>query len=96
LLDAGYDQHAPGMTGTGYREAARHLAGEITLEEAMEQIRANTRRYSRRQITWFRNQLPASVPRIDATSPVEDQVRLTLEAWAAAGASVAGPRGGAS
>ena len=83
LLDAGYGSDAPGMTGTGYREAIRHLEGHITLEEAREEIRANTRRYARRQITWFRNQLPDSVPRIDATAPMEDQVRLTLEAWSA-------------
>ena len=94
LLDAGYDGDAPGMTGTGYREAIRHLEGEITLEEAMEEIRVNTRRYARRQITWFRNQLPASVLRIDATAPIEDQVRMTLEAWSADGVAPSGGRCG--
>ena len=84
LLNAGYGGDAPGMTGTGYREAMRHLQGKATLEEAMEDIRANTRRYARRQITWFRNQLPDSVLRIDATAPIADQVRLTLAAWSAA------------
>lgn len=85
LLNAGYGADAPGMTGTGYREAIRHLEGEITLEEAMEEIRANTRRYARRQITWFRNQLPDSVLRIDATAPIAEQVRLTLKLWSADG-----------
>ncbi len=94
LLDAGYDADAPGMTGTGYREAIRHLEGEITLEEAMEEIRANTRRYARRQITWFRNQLPDSTLRIDATGPIEDQVRTTLEAWSADSVARAGGRCG--
>ena len=61
LLAAGYGCDAPGMTGTGYREAIRHLEGQITLEETMEEIRSNTRRYARRQVTWFRNQLPDSV-----------------------------------
>ena len=94
LLDAGYDANAPGMTGTGYREAIRHLEGEITLAEAMEEIRANTRRYARRQITWFRNQLPASARRIDATAPIEDQVRMTLEAWSAGSVARSGGRRG--
>ena len=94
LLDAGYDANAPGMTGTGYREAIRHLEGEITLAEAMEEIRANTRRYARRQITWFRNQLPASAHRIDATAPIEDQVRMTLEAWSAGSVARSGGRRG--
>jgi len=85
LLNAGYGADAPGMTGTGYREAIRHLEGETTLEETMEEIRANTRRYARRQITWFRNQLPDSVLRIDATAPIAEQVRLTLKLWSADG-----------
>ncbi len=94
LLDAGYNADTPGMTGTGYREAIRHLEGEITLEEAMEEIRANTRRYARRQITWFRNQLPASALRIDATAPIEYQVRMTLEAWSADSVARSGGRCG--
>ena len=85
LLNAGYGADAPGMTGTGYREAIRHLEGETTLEETMEEIRANTRRYARRQITWFRNQLPDSALRIDATAPIAEQVRLTLKLWNANG-----------
>ncbi len=94
LLDAGYNADTPGMTGTGYREAIRHLEGEITLEEAIEEIRANTRRYARRQITWFRNQLPASALRIDATTPIEYQVRMTLEAWSADSVARSGGRCG--
>lgn len=95
LLNAGYSGDTPGMTGTGYREVIRHLEGEITLEEAMEQIRLNTRRYARRQITWFRNQLPPSVLRIDATAPLEDQVSVTLDAWRAdGGVPVGGGSGG--
>ena len=81
LLDAGYGSDAPGMTGTGYREVIRHLEGEITLEEAMEEIRASTRRYARRQVTWFRTQVPPSVLRIDAMLPLEQQVRMTLDVW---------------
>jgi tRNA dimethylallyltransferase len=96
LLDAGYGGDTPGMTGTGYREVIRHLEGEITLEEAMEEIRANTRRYARRQITWFRNQLPASVLRVDATAPLEDQVRMTLDAWRTGGGAPYRGRGGGS
>jgi tRNA dimethylallyltransferase len=39
----------------GYRELFSHLRGEITLEQAREQIKQNTRRYAKRQWTWFRN-----------------------------------------
>jgi tRNA dimethylallyltransferase len=37
----------------GYREIFDYLDGKITLEEAIEQIKVNTRRYAKRQITWF-------------------------------------------
>ena len=81
MLGAGYTLAAPGMTATGYREVARYLEGDQTLEEAMEEIRVNTRRYARRQLTWFRNQLPSSVRIIDATASIELQAGAVLEAW---------------
>lgn len=85
LLDAGYGRDAPGMTGTGYREVADYLAGAKTLEEAADEIRHNTRRYARRQLTWFRNQMPEGSVRIDATRPLPEQVAAALAAWEAAG-----------
>jgi len=81
LLDRGYALDSPGMTGTGYRETARYLAGEISIEEAVEQIRRNTRRYARRQLTWYRNQLPPDSVVVDAMAPLEDQVAQVLAAW---------------
>lgn len=40
--------------GIGYKEICRYINGEILLEEAVEQIKQNTRRYAKRQGTWFR------------------------------------------
>ncbi len=85
LLDRGVALDAPGMTGSGYREIARFLEGSCTLEEAVEAMRRSTRRYARRQTTWFRNQLPEETRRIDATQPLDDLVHLTLRAWEDAG-----------
>ena len=81
LLEAGYTFDDPGMTATGYREIAHYLEGGQTLEEAMEEIRRNTRRYARRQLTWFRNQLPPSVCMIDATASINVQAKAVLDAW---------------
>ena len=81
LLEAGYTFDDPGMTATGYREIAHYLKGGQTLEEAMEEIRRNTRRYARRQLTWFRNQLPPSVCMIDATASIDVQATAVLDAW---------------
>jgi tRNA dimethylallyltransferase len=38
----------------GYRELFLHLDGELTLEAAVDRVKRNTRRYARRQLTWFR------------------------------------------
>ena len=81
LLEAGYTLDDPGMTATGYREIAHYLKGGQPLEEAMEEIRRNTRRYARRQLTWFRNQLPPSVCMIDATASIDVQATAVLDAW---------------
>lgn len=88
LIAAGYGEDAPGLTGTGYREIAAHLRGEATLEEALEEIRRNTRKYARRQLTWLRHQLPESAVRIDAMLPVRQQADAALAAYEAAGGRV--------
>lgn len=38
----------------GYRELFRYFDGEISLEEALDEIKKNTRRFAKRQLTWFR------------------------------------------
>ena len=53
----GLDPALPAMKAVGLRELLRHGAGEITLEEASRLGRQATRRYAKRQITWFRNQM---------------------------------------
>lgn len=54
LLDAGYGSELPPMTGHGYSEAARHLMGEWSLDQAIVQTARRTRQYAKRQLTWFR------------------------------------------
>ncbi|MFQ5535913.1 MAG: tRNA (adenosine(37)-N6)-dimethylallyltransferase MiaA [Gemmatimonadota bacterium] len=81
LLEAGFTPDDPGMSGTGYREMVPYIEGDCTLEEAVEEIRRNTRRYARRQLTWFRNQLPEDAVEVPATVPLQEQVARTLAAW---------------
>ena len=54
LLDAGHGPQLRPMSGHGYREAVRHLAGEWSLDEAIEVTARRTRQYAKRQLTWFR------------------------------------------
>lgn len=48
----------PAMKAVGVREFAAHLAGETTLDQAVDATRQSTRNYAKRQLTWFRNQTP--------------------------------------
>jgi tRNA dimethylallyltransferase len=52
------DPLLPAMKAHGVPVLIRHLKGEIALAEAAEIGRADTRRYAKRQFTWFRHQLP--------------------------------------
>ena len=45
--------------GIGYKEFFPYFEENITLDEAVEQIKLNSRRYAKRQLTWFRNRLTA-------------------------------------
>jgi tRNA dimethylallyltransferase len=84
LLRAGVSVAAPGMTGTGYREAAAVLTGKLTLEEGMERVVVATRQYARRQETWFRHQLPETgVLHLDGLLEVEAQFEAVRTWWTA-------------
>lgn len=54
LLERGLDPALPALSGHGYAEAARHLAGEWSLEQAIATTARRVRRYARRQLSWFR------------------------------------------
>jgi tRNA dimethylallyltransferase len=57
LLALHLDPQLPVMKALGVRELALHLAGELTLDEAVAAGQQATRRYAKRQGTWFRNQM---------------------------------------
>lgn len=58
LTVRGLDPILPAMKAHGVPWLRRHLAGEIGLDAAAEGAKADTRRYTKRQITWFRHQMP--------------------------------------
>jgi hypothetical protein len=66
LIARGLDPDLPVMKAVGVRELAAHLRGEISLAQAAELARRETRRYAKRQLTWLRNQTP-DWPRITET-----------------------------
>lgn len=62
---------------TGYRELAAHVRGEVTLEDAVEQIKIATRQLARRQMKWFRR-FP-QVHWLPGDAPLEANVQQILE-----------------
>ena len=76
LLDSGVPADAQAMKGLGYKELVPYLRGEITLDEAVYELKLGTRHYAKRQLTWMRRE--EDVLWVDSLSTdAYDQ----LEAW---------------
>lgn len=54
LLEMGLTYDDISMKGIGYKEVIEYLDGIVSLDEATENIKKNTRHYAKRQLTWFR------------------------------------------
>ena len=66
LLDRGFREGVTAPQAIGYKEIVEALDGFISLDEAVERIKLATRRYAKRQRTWFRKD--ARIRWLDATS----------------------------
>ncbi len=55
LLDRGYPRNCVAMQSFGYKELIDYVDGGRTLDEAVALLKQNTRRFAKRQLTWFRN-----------------------------------------
>ncbi|HEX6040225.1 tRNA (adenosine(37)-N6)-dimethylallyltransferase MiaA [Longimicrobium sp.] len=80
-LVARYGEHAPGLNAHAYIELFPYFRGERTLDEALDLARKNTRDYTKRQLTWFRKQLPDGAVWLDATRPRAELVDEIVAAW---------------
>ncbi len=65
LIALGLDPDLPAMKAIGVRELMAFQAGALSRDEALAAIATETRRYAKRQMTWFRNQM-ANWPRLAA------------------------------
>jgi tRNA dimethylallyltransferase len=89
VLDAGVAPDAAGLDGVGYREIVSMLRGQLPEPELRDAILVATRRYAKRQDTWFRNQLrdqPSAVSRqpkavLDATVSPTALASEIMERW---------------
>jgi len=91
LLAAGIPPEAPALEAIGYTEFARAIRGEGTLAEAARSFLLRTRRYAKRQETWFRNRYSGvRTVHVPAEEAPEVTTRRVLEAIA--GPSFGAPR----
>lgn len=56
LLAAGLSERCTAMQAIGYKETAAYLRGETSLDEAIERVQRESRRYAKRQLTWLRRE----------------------------------------
>ena len=65
------------MQGLGYKEVVQYFQKELTKEEMIEKIKQESRRYAKRQLTWFRK--IENIEWLDALQPAQNNVNIILE-----------------
>lgn len=76
LIAAGFDPDRNPLRTIGYSELASFLQGDVALDEAIRLIKRNSRRYAKRQLTWFRGQLDAHWITLDEDSDPQSVARF--------------------
>ena len=81
LLRQGLEQNPTALQAIGYRQVVEHLRGERPLAETIELVKSKTRQFAKRQMTWFRRQLPVewiAVNPSDSGDLLSDQIARKL------------------
>ncbi len=71
-----YDKFPTAMQGLGYKEVIEYLEGNLSKDEMIDKIKMMTRRYAKRQLTWFRKY--ENITWLDGLKPVEENLK-TIE-----------------
>ena len=87
LLDEGVSAACTAMQAIGYKESAAALRGEISRAEAIERIKRSSRRYAKRQLTWFRRCADAREIFWDGEPDFAQALRVSTEFLASRGLS---------
>ena len=72
-----YDEFPTAMQGLGYKEVVQYLNNELSKEEMIEKIKQETRRYAKRQLTWFRKNKQTIW--LDAKENIQNNINIILE-----------------
>ena len=72
-----YSEFPTYMQGLGYKEVKQYLDGKLNKEEMIEKIKQESRRYAKRQFTWFRKNKQTLW--IDGQADIDDNIKIILE-----------------
>ena len=72
-----YDELPTAIQGLGYKEVVQYLNNEITYEEMVEKIKQETRRYAKRQLTWFRRN--KEITWINGLDDIQNNIDIILK-----------------
>ena len=72
-----YKKFPTAMQGLGYKEVVDYLEGKCTKEEMIEKIKMETRRYAKRQLTWFRKNKQTIW--LEGTNELQNNIDIILE-----------------
>ncbi|MBC2575711.1 tRNA (adenosine(37)-N6)-dimethylallyltransferase MiaA [Peptostreptococcus canis] len=78
LVDEGFSKDLVSMKAIGYKEIIDYLNGITTLEESKSIIKQNSRRYAKRQITWFKRYKDAFWIDLDNTKNIDEQIDIIM------------------
>lgn len=80
ILEKGYNLESQSLKAIGYKEIFPYLKGEETLENCLNQLKQNSRRYAKRQLTWFRNRMSVNWVDPFEEKDIQDML-LKIEGW---------------
>ena len=83
LLSRGLTENRVAMQAIGYRQVVEHLGGERSLSETIELVKIRTRQFAKRQMTWFRRQLPMTRLEVRAGEEAGEIAARIEAAWRA-------------
>ena len=86
LLKRGYEPSLPSLSAIGYREIIAYLQGKISLEDAVREMRHNTRVFVRRQANWFKANDP-QIHWFSYTPTVAGEMESEIRTWLERGKS---------
>lgn len=76
---AKYKEFPTAMQGLGYKEVVEYLDGNLSKDEMIEKIKMETRRYAKRQLTWFRRY--ENITWIDGLDSIQNNINTILEEY---------------